>query len=263
MLCTIEDVKRILKVMDHNITIGSDTDDNISEEDVTEYIKDTEVLINGYLAERYEVPLSGRLLLSEQTPIATMSLETQSVATLPIEVSIRGSGDLSANNTVVIVGTDKDDQALTETLTFTIADSAQSTKRAFKTVDTDGITIGTNIINLTDAKIQMIAFDIVSYICQRLTAYFIYIDIYTSNFPNDASKAIHRWYDDAMKWLKKIADGDIILEGQTAPTGDPQILERPVYNTPSNVFTSIAVPDWNALYRQLFINWDEDIDVSD
>lgn len=263
MLCTIEDVKRILKVMDHNITVGSSEDDNISEEDVFEYIRDTEVMINDYIRERYQVPLAGRLLLSEQTPITTMSLETQPTTTLPLEISIRGTGTLISDNTITIVGTDKDDNALTEVLTFTSANNAQSTKRAFKTVNTDGITIGANIIALIDAKIQIITFDIVSYICQRLTAYYIYIDTYISNFPNDASKGIQRWYDDAMKWLKKIADGDIILAGQVAPSSSPQILERPVYNKPTNVFNSIGVPDYNSLYNSLFTNWDEDIEVSD
>lgn len=231
MLSTVEDVKRILRSVERSITIGSASTDNITEEDVREYIRDVGSIINMKLRERYDLPFKNRILLKESVVSSPMSLITQPIAPTNFEIVIRGSGDLTDNNTIIITGTDKDDIALTETLTF-VAVGVQTTVNFFKTININGIVIGSKIIGLTNAKIIVLNYDILSYISQRLSSYNVYRDIFSANLPAELPEVVKEWRQEAFNFLELLSKGEVLLVGQTSPNTIPPILDRPVWNIP-------------------------------
>ena len=234
MLCTIEDLTRILVTQKNNITIGSSTDDSISEENAKESIREADALIYGYLRGIYKLPFRKRILYKEGGINAINSLTQQMDVPRQLEVVIRGSGDFSDNNTVVITGTDFEGNILSEGLTFTEAGS-QITANYFKTVTDNKIECGSKLTQLSSGSMLILCYDILSYICQRLAAYNLYRDIFSNNSPNELPDTVLEWKNNAIKILEKIKTKLFYLEEQVAPSGIP-ILERPYYNIPTKFF---------------------------
>jgi hypothetical protein len=234
MLSIIEDVYRILVTQKNNITIGDSEDDSFTRENIFEYIKNAESIINAYCGKFYKIPFRGRILLKEKTPLITMSLDSQMKSGKQIQITIRGiAGDLSVNNTITIIGTDFEDNVLEEILTFTKTGS-QVTENYFKTVNVNGIIVGANILLITNPKILIISSDILNYICQRLTCFSIYCDVFSNNSPDELPEAVLNWKNDAIDLLKKIQNKEIILNEQII--SDNAASDRPVYNIPIKHF---------------------------
>lgn len=245
MLCVIEDVERMLRTVKQNIRIGTTSSDNISEEDVSEYISDAESIMNVYLADRYKQPYVCRLLLGETSIASYHSLTTQPVIPAKLNVVVRGSGDISAGGTVKIEGTDDNDDYITETLTF-VSVGAQTTKLYYKTVTAQKITTNATLQSLTDGTIIVLFHDVLSVICARLASYQVYVDIFSQNSPNEVPVQVQNWYDKAMQILEMIKDGSLNVLSQVAPETIP-ILERPYYNIPFKFFTKRGVAGIEAL----------------
>ena len=241
MLCVLEDIKRILATQKDNITIGTEDTDSMKENDIKESIRGANSIVYAYLRGKYSLPLTKRILLKETTLASTMSLNTQMGVARQIEVILRGSGTINTStNTIVITGKDKDDAVLTETLIFTNFES-QTTENYFKTIDANGIAVGADLLAVTNPKLLILNYDVLSYICQRLSAYFVYEDVYTNNAPNEMPIAVMNWYKRAIDLLEKIRSGEILLDEQTAPDVTNPLLERPYYNIPTKFFTKKGV----------------------
>lgn len=234
MLCTIESVKRILETQKDNITIGSDNNDNISEANAEQSIREADAIISGALTGVYKFPLRNRILLPKTGISATKSLIYQPESSRQIAIIIRGTGTLTDNNTVVINGTDVNGTALSEGFIFKHV-GIQVTANYFKTVNDSGIECGTSIQALTDASITILSYDILNYICQRLASYNLYRDIFASNSPNELPAAVKEWKSEADGILEKIRTKLFLLGSQVAPADVP-ILARPVYNIPTKFF---------------------------
>ena len=251
MLSIIEDVYRILVTQKNNITIGDSEDDSFTKENIFEYIRNAESIINAYCGKVYKIPFRGRILLKEKTPLLIMSLDSQMKTEKQVQIIIRGNaGDLSTSNTVTIIGTDFEDNVLEETLTFTKV-GAQITENYFKTINIDGIVIGANILLITNPKILMISSDVLNYICQRLTCYSIYCDVFSNNSPDELPEAVSGWKIDAIDLLKKIQNKEIILNEQII--SDDALSDRPVYNIPIKFFENKGVGGierLDGIYRQ-------------
>lgn len=234
MLCTIESVKRILEAQKDNITIGSSDDDSVSEANAEQSIREADAIISGALMGIYKFPLRNRILLPKTGISSTKSLIYQPESSRQLAIIIRGTGDLSSDNTVVVNGTDINGTALSEGFIFTHT-GIQVTANYFKTVNDNGIECGTKIQALTSASITVLSYDILNYICQRLASYNLYRDIFSSNSPNELPVAVKEWKTEAEKILEKIRTKLFPLDGQVAPSDVP-LLERPVYNIPTQFF---------------------------
>jgi len=234
MLCTIESVKRILETQKDNITIGASDDDSTTEANAEQSIREADSIIAGYLTGVYKFPLRNRILLPTAGFSATKSLIYQPETPRQLSIIVRGEGTLTSNNTIVIRGTDYNGTALYEGMTITKA-GAYVTANYFKTVNTDGIEIGSAFLSLTSASITVLTYDLLSYICQRLASYNLYRDIFSANSPNDLPDAVQSWKEKAEEYLQKIKDKLFVLDNQVAPD-DLQIIDRPVYNKPTKFF---------------------------
>ncbi len=234
MLCMIEDVKRILVTQKNNITVGSDENDSISEENAKESIREADALIYSYLRGIYRLPLRKRILYKTGGINAVNSLTQQMDVPRQLEVVIRGTGDLADNNAVVITGTDFEDNVISEGLTFSEVGS-QITANYFKTVDTNKVECGTKLTQLIDGSMTILSYDILSYICQRLAAYNLYRDVFSNNSPNELPESVIEWRKNAIEILEKIRTKLFTLEEQVAPDDVP-ILERPYFNIPTKFF---------------------------
>ena len=260
MLCTIESIKRILETQKDNIKIGTDDDDTLTEISAYQSIREADALIYSYLDGIYQLPLRNRILYPTSGIAATKSLIYQPETPRQLAVIIRGDGDLDSTNTVVINGTDYNGAALTEGLVFT-SPGMQVTANYFKTVNEDGIECGSQIQALTSASLTVLSYDILNYLCQRLSCYNIYRDIFANNSPNDLPLAVKEWKEQAEKILEKLHDKKLYLVSQVAPS-DLSLIERPVYNKPTKFFEYRGIAGLERLYDSDYQDYDGDHPMS-
>ena len=256
MLCTIEDLKRILETQKNNITIGEDEDDSTTEANAEQSIREADVTIQGYLTGVYKFPLRNRILLNTTGLSATKSLVYQPETPRQLAIVVSGDGTMSDNNTIVIRGTDHNGTALYEGIKVTKSGS-YVTANYFRSVNEDGIEIGSAFLALTDASITVLSYDILNYIAQRLASYNLYRDVFSANAPNETPDTVTTWKDQAEGYLQKIKDKMFSLDTQVAPDDIP-ILERPVYNIPTKFFEYRGVAGLERLEDASYQDYDGD-----
>ena len=257
MLCTIESIERILERQKDQITIGNSDDDTITVQNAEQAIREADVIINSMLRGIYQLPLRNRVLLPKAGLSSTKSLSYQPESSRQLVIIIGGNGDLIDNNTVVIKGKDAYGISLEEGMVFTHT-GAQVTSNFFKTVDTDGIEIGSGFLdNLEDSYIIILSYDVLNYVCQRIACYNIYRDVFSANSPNDLPITVKEWKDEAIKILEKLRSKTLTLDNQFAPSDMP-IIDRPVYNIPTKFFEHRGVARVERLEDSDYQDYDGD-----
>lgn len=241
MLCTIESLKRILVTQKNNITIGNTADDSVSVANAEQSIREADVIISGALRGVYQFPLRNRILLPKTSFSSPKSLVYQPETPRQLVVIINSNTDIedSGNNGIAITGTDAYSVTFTETLIFNNP-GVQVTANYFKTVATNGIVVGSDILAISDAYFIILSYDILNYVSQRLSCYNLYRDVFSNNSPNELPVAVKEWKTEAYKILDAIRTKKFTLDNQFAPSDIPQT-DRPVYNIPIKFFGCVGV----------------------
>ncbi len=241
MLCTIESVKRILETQKDNITIGNSSDDSITVANAEQSIREADAIISGTLRGVYQFPLRNRILLPKTAFSSPKSLVYQPETPRQLAIIINSDEEITVdgNNGIAITGTDAYGITFTETLIFD-KPGVQVTANYFKTVATDGIVVGSDILAVSDAYFIILSYDILNYVSQRLSSYNLYRDVFSANSPNDLPDTVEEWKTEAYKILEAIRTKKFTLDNQFAPSDIP-LVDRPVYNLPVQFFECVGV----------------------